>query len=309
MKPTPTLTASSLLAALAAATAIHAQETAPAPTPPTRVAPAPTPPARIAPAPTPPARIAPAPAPGLSGGSGRAPTPALETPPASRPEPFAPPAEADPSATENAIPTPAGAESAFTGPEHPYVQPPGASFPAPGPAPLTLPPAEGSGYGGATIPGSTKPIPSSKREFQNIATPAPVRPALTVVANEHPMSRGEDIIRETKLRVFQRHYETVLNQAIQARIALLDATPENQESLKARQAALEEIAGSLEEEIRRLSGPPLQNVIISPAVDTLPEVRLAVPTNEELPIPSTSGDEVIVEMRDAEGNTLLLTRP
>lgn len=304
MKPILTLIPSGLLAALAAATTIHAQETAPAPAPPAPVAPAP---AQPAPTPTP-AQPPTVPAPGFPGGSGGAPTPTVEVPAAPTPEPVTPLEVPAPHVPRIAIPTPARVEPTPTGSGHPLVQPPGGPA-VPSQPPLTQPPAEGSGFGGVTIQRSAKAPPLKKAEIRSIARTAPVKKTSTLVANGDTRPRGEDIIRDTKLRVFQRHYETVLNEAIQSRIALLDATPENQESLKARQAALEEIARNLEEEIRHLSGPPQPNVIISPSDDNLPGVGSADPTIEALPPAAGSSDGVSVELRDAEGNALKLTPP
>jgi hypothetical protein len=81
------------------------------------------------------------------------------------------------------------------------------------------------------------------------------------VAKVEPAPTGEDIIRAIKLKVYQRHYETIFNEAIQARLAVIDAPPEKLEGLKARQVALEELASGLEEDIRQLSAPEHSGVI------------------------------------------------
>jgi len=193
----------------------------------------------------------------------------------------------------------------------PIAQPPGEALPSADQPPLIPPPAQEGGFGNDTIQSSAKTIPSKSFKIRNVARggPGPAKKSPPVAAKAGPRPRGEDIIRDTKLKVVQRHYEIVLNEAIQARIARLDATPENTESLKARQAALEEIARNLEEEIRHLSGPPQPNVILSPTSGNLPGVGLADPTSEASPPASAGPDGVIPEARDAEGSTLPLTPP
>jgi hypothetical protein len=169
-------------------------------------------------------------------------------------------------------------------------------------------PGGGFGYGGAG--GAAEAKPARKYEYHVQNQFGPGKKPLTVVTKEKSVQRGEDIIRDTKLRVYQRHYETVLNEAIQARLTLLDAPPEKQEALKARQAALEEIAKKLETDIRELSGPPRTSAMTAPggAAMIAGEAAIEGRVVKELPIGPEGGGGV-VELHDEEGNTFRFSQP
>jgi len=177
------------------------------------------------------------------------------------------------------------------------------------PVPPPPPPAGQFGSGGAFQPGPAFVKPAKKYEYHIQKHPEPDKKPLTVVTKEKSGLRGEDIIRDTKLKVYQRHYETVLNAAIEARLNLLDAPPDKQEALRARQAALEEIAKKLETDIRELSGPRVSSIRASGGSGVVIAGEPAEGTViREVPAGPDSGGGV-VELQDGEGNTLRLSQP
>lgn len=179
----------------------------------------------------------------------------------------------------------------------------------PGPPGKSPPPVGASGYGGGLHNAPVETRPRQRVEYHLQHQPGPDKKSLAVVTKEKAGPRGEDIIRDTKLRVYQRHYETVLNAAIEARLNLLDAVPEKQESLKARQAALEEIAGKLEEDIRQLSGAPRTGALRIEGGGAMMSGTGLEGTVIKETRPGPGGGAGTVELRDGEGNTLRLTEP
>jgi hypothetical protein len=71
-----------------------------------------------------------------------------------------------------------------------------------------------------------------------------------------PVNPGEQIIREIKLKVFKRHFETALSETMEMKKALLDAPPEKRESMEAKLNALRGFAEQLEKDIHSLAGQP-----------------------------------------------------
>lgn len=69
-----------------------------------------------------------------------------------------------------------------------------------------------------------------------------------------PVNPGEQIVREIKLRVFQRHFEMALSETMEMKKALLDAPPDKRESMEARLNALRGFADQLEKDIHSLAG-------------------------------------------------------
>jgi hypothetical protein len=287
-----TLHSAALLAVLASA-AVFAQDPVAAPADADPNAPA--------------AGLAPAPATELPASPGAAPAPVPEDPaglPGAGGPPRAmlkpPPVPAPPRANNVPVAPPAPGSGFLRA-----VPVPGSSAAVPPPPP----PAGDYGYGGASQPGPAFVKPAKKFEYHIQKHPEPDKKPLTVVTKEKSVLRGEDIIRDTKLRVYQRHYETVLNEAIQARLQILDAPPEKQDALKARQAALEEIAAKLETDIRELSGPARVSALMAPGggaviVGEPLEARVL----KEVHVGPAGGGGV-VELHDEEGNTLRLPTP
>ncbi len=76
-------------------------------------------------------------------------------------------------------------------------------------------------------------------------------------ASSAPMPRnGQEIIREAKLRVLQRHYEETLNQMIQLEKDALSASPEDREKMEATAQAMQAFLSKLEAELVPLADRP-----------------------------------------------------
>ncbi len=237
----------------------------------------------------PPVALAPSPA-GIQGiGGPPLPPPAL-TPPATAGAPFPP--------TPTAAPVPPLPAPALTPPAKP-----GAPLTAP---PTAVPaPTRAGNTGlrpGSRVAWESKPAPNTPRSAQIspyvAVAPAPgappavgipgmrTAPAAAAASVPGGMSRpedgyspatvrvapavrtGRDIIRETKLKVLQKHLEETLNESFRLERAALSDEPDERVKTEAKAKAMKDFAGKLEAEIQSLSSqaPPVgARVLTDPA--------------------------------------------
>jgi hypothetical protein len=89
---------------------------------------------------------------------------------------------------------------------------------------------------------------------------------MTVAPASAPVPQtGQEIIRQAKLRVLQRHYEDTLNQMIQLEKDALAAPPEEREKMEASAKAMREFLNKLESELLPLADGP-KRVFTTPAI-------------------------------------------
>ena len=67
---------------------------------------------------------------------------------------------------------------------------------------------------------------------------------------------GHDIIRQTKLKVLQRHYETVVNELVELEKAVLTAPADQRDAMAAKLKALGDFAAKLEADVEKLDAHP-----------------------------------------------------
>ncbi len=109
------------------------------------------------------------------------------------------------------------------------------------------------------------------------ASSAPQGNAYGVTAQE---PRAEKIIRDVKLKVFQRHYESALSESVELERALLDAPADKKEAMTARLAALQGFTSKLEGGIHSLAVPAPGPAPVRAEFRTAPAARLEIHDNK-----------------------------
>jgi hypothetical protein len=92
-----------------------------------------------------------------------------------------------------------------------------------------------------TVTHLTAPAKQNRTIGRTVFAPAPT-----------PIPRAEEIIRDAKLKVLQRHYETAFAEFMEIEKALVTASSEERDTLSAKAKALRGFADKLEDEIRKL---------------------------------------------------------
>ncbi|HWB05907.1 MAG TPA: hypothetical protein VG796_22995 [Verrucomicrobiales bacterium] len=140
--------------------------------------------------------------------------------------------------------------------------PPGSSTPPPPGTPWTREARRGQAYPD-TKPGipADDGSPSSNRYFKRFGYEQSAQGAGNPQGQQmqssyalQAVNPGEQIVREIKLRVFQRHFEMALSETMEMKKALLDAPPDKRESMEAKLNALRGFADQLEKDIHSLAG-------------------------------------------------------
>ena len=218
-------------------------------------------------------------------------------------------------------PVPPDATSGLSLPSAPPATPPPAAAsegePAAGePVP---PPAAGAGSPPGNLPFEkqlTPPVPRKVRNSLPAPNPVPVDPAPRAPRasnkyyDEHggptampapspspapPRARGEQIIRDTKLKVLQSHYETALSEQVAAERALIDAADDKRPALETRLKGLKGFVERLEADIQKLAASAASDApagaggdyrtgprkVRASAVSPSPADPAASPNNEE----------------------------
>ena len=104
------------------------------------------------------------------------------------------------------------------------------------------------------LPPGHPPLTSSEPMIGSAMRPGPaIRP-------------GHDIIRQTKLKVLQRHYETVVNELVELEKAMLTAPADQREAMAAKLKALSDFAAKLEGDVEKLDAHPA--VVVAPPPGT-----------------------------------------
>jgi hypothetical protein len=177
--------------------------------------------------------------------------------------------EAAPPAKER--PAGYGAPGGLSIPGGPSIGPGGLSIPG-GPAipgaasghSLTSEPSIGAvgpsvSSGTSVTPERKKPAPGRPPmagAFPGASGP-PVFTAALDAGNQHARPRtGQDIIREAKLKVLQKHYEETLSETIRLERTALSAEPEERAKMEATAKAMRDFLAKLEADLGALAPPP-----------------------------------------------------
>jgi len=96
-----------------------------------------------------------------------------------------------------------------------------------------------------------RPARASNRYFDD--NPAPAATPALPPSPAPPRARGEQIIRDTKLKVLQSHYETALSEQVAAERALIDAADDKRPALETRLKGLKGFVERLEADIQKLA--------------------------------------------------------
>jgi hypothetical protein len=123
------------------------------------------------------------------------------------------------------------------------------------------------------------------QESLNKLEARPIAPARTVKPEqrEPKTSPGQSLIRETKLKVLQKHYESALNETIQLEKAALSAEPEERAKMEAKAKSMRDFLGKLEADLATVTpkttaaGKPPRMVAVPELPEPIPESEIDIP--------------------------------
>jgi WD40 repeat protein len=132
----------------------------------------------------------------------------------------------------------------------PALQPPLVLPPIPPQPPVSLPPSPS-----VTSEIEIRSAQNNKRQF-GISQTKRANGQQSGAANKPTANRGLEIIRETKLKVLQRHYEETLNETVQLERKALSAPPDERAKMEEQAKAMRAFLSKLETDLQSLADQP-----------------------------------------------------